>query len=171
MTKAQITTLLGKGSLKPDKDNPNLYTAETVPKPYPDFDDYILIISPEAGLVKIDASTVTLTTNGEGEQLQSEFRKLESALSAKYGEPTGTIDKLKDSGQTTAPRFWMMELRDQDRNLMTYWREPLNEQHIKFIFILAHASSLTTGWVSVAYEFEGFDDYVSTREMKKNAAF
>jgi hypothetical protein len=54
MTREQVVTLVGRDAVKHFKgDLDDIVTLVTAPKPHPDFEEYMLMISPERGLVKI----------------------------------------------------------------------------------------------------------------------
>lgn len=105
MTKEQIMKLLGAGSLI--KADGNVYTFSKVPKPHPLFEEYVLIISPTEGLLKVAAISKDIETSVYGEELKASFEEIRGALTKTYGEGK-TYDFLKYDSIWNEPKDWMM---------------------------------------------------------------
>src|SRR5580704_8987029 len=84
MTKDQIMTLLGRQSLVKVV-NGNVFEFSTAPKPYEAFEFYLVMISPEKGLVKVWAISHDVETSTDGEQLKKKFQEIQAFVSKTYG--------------------------------------------------------------------------------------
>jgi hypothetical protein len=167
MTKAQIAAQVG--SLKDNGDN--FYTTKTAPKPSKEIESYTLQISPKYGLVGIVAATATEQSNDEGTQLKQKFENLQRILMANYGEPEETNNGLVDPDATTAPRFWMMELKDKNRRLESKWRFTSRQDKLVAITVTCMAADIQDGYVLVLYIFEDGEKTVKEEKEKDSSVF
>jgi hypothetical protein len=173
MSKNQVIALVGKSAIQ-DQDNDSL-TLTTAPKPYPDCDGYVVFFSPEKGLLKVVATTSTIKVNDEGDQLKDEFSKLSGILRAKYGDPGHTFDFIRNNDEADE-KYWMMSLLDKERFLAMDWNYGTGEGKDgdtigTGIYIKAVALSLNTGYVTIGYEFPGWNAYVDSKKAQANSSF
>jgi len=117
-TKAELISLLGKRAV--DKDNGDIVLFRTAPKPHPDFKFYAAFFSPTVSLAKVTAGTEIMKVNSFGNELQSKFAEIRSALAMKYGSPED-FDMLKSGSIWKEPKDWMMGLYQKERLLSAYW--------------------------------------------------
>jgi len=186
MTKEQVIKLVGKDRVKTSKDDDDTLVLTTAPKPHPGFGAYFLTFSPEHGLVKIYASGNDIDTNRYGDTVRSTFAETEKALTATYGAPSEEFDFLRSGSAWNGPEDWMTGLQKEERTLSSYWKpdpsrclvaDPLvcqpalNSNHIVVISLHARASSDEIGYLSLAYEFEGYEAYSDAKKAKADKVF
>jgi hypothetical protein len=171
MTREQIVQIVGKVAVVHDaNDAPYLLVLNTAPKPHSAFDQYILVISPKAGLLKVSAVGKTIECDSYGTDLKNAFEGVVSGISKKYGLPKDTLD-----GSTTdlfhEPKDWMIGLRHKDRVLEDFWKfeQPIN--NIRIILVEAQALTTEKGYVRVAAEFTGFSEFVDEMKAKQDENF
>lgn len=172
MTKDQVIKLVGQRALKPDDGDPDdLLTLTTAPKPHPNFEVYLLTISPQRGLVKLSAIGTTIATTRDGDTLKDRFNEISNTLRQTYGTPLSQYD-FADSGSIwNQPEYWMMGLLKHERRLTTFWKLSEDPKHIDMICLEAKALTTTTGYLILGYEFEGFNEYNTLKKEKADTAF
>jgi hypothetical protein len=165
MSKEQIFAIVGKTAVKQDKDDILILT--TAPKPHPEFESYLVCIYRATGITKVSGMSVTVSTNGYGEELRSKFSAYETALTTKYGKPTHTYDFLRTGSIWNEPREYMMGLLKNERTLAAVWEllPGLN------IVEQADALSQESGYVKVTYEFPSFAAWKEQHDKQKDANF
>ncbi len=152
MTKAQIVAIVGTKALT--KVEGDMYTFSTAPTPHPEFEEYLCIISPEKGLLKVIALSKDIETNRFGEAVKEKFEQIQAGITKTYGNGD-SFDRLEDGSLWTDPQDWMMGLLKKDRELVTYWKLTTPQDHITIIALEAKALSMEKGYISLVYEFEG----------------
>lgn len=160
--------LLGKEALK--RSNGNRYVFSSAPKPHELFEEYILLIPPDRGLIKIIAVSQTIRTSVFGDEIRSKFSDIEAAVNKAYGEGQ-RFDFLRSGSIWNEPQDWMMGLLKEERSLETFWTLEKSAHHVTAISLTARALSREAGFISLAYEFEGFADYVEEMKKKKESVF
>ncbi len=138
-------------------------TLNTAPTPHSDFEFYTLFFSPQKGLLKVSAASHDVESADDGSELRATFSRLKSALEAKYG-PAKTLDKCKGSEVACEPQFFMMQLMEKNRTLFALWESPA-------IVLEAKALGIRKGYVTLDYEFPGWDEFVDNVEQKKDSVF
>lgn len=175
MTKAQIIQLVGRSAVIADKTDAlegSDLTLSTVPKPYKEFERYILVISKSDGLLKVLAVGRDFDTSADGEQLRDHYSALLNLLSSSYSSPTESFDFLKDGSIWTDAQDFTMGLLKQDRTLESYWvasKGPALKDSISAINLSANASSRTAGYINLGYEFAGWDAYVDRLKAQEGS--
>jgi len=173
MTREQIVQLVGRGAVVEKQSQGDFLMLTTAPKPNRTFENYILIISPALGLLKVVAVGVTAQTGDSGSELQTLFADVVAGVSQKYGKPTETRDFC--SGNDTEcdnSQFWMMSLKDKNRALASLWDfrdKPFNS--ITAIVVTLKSASISSGYVTVGYEFAGFEQYADSKTAKQNGSY
>ncbi|MGA2388142.1 MAG: hypothetical protein ABSF97_04240 [Candidatus Sulfotelmatobacter sp.] len=167
MTWDQVLSVVGSASLKHAKDN--VYILTTVPKPHPDFDEYVLLFFPPKGLVKMMAYSKKIQTNGWGQEVGSKFEEVYGAMSSKYGSGK-KLDFLRSGSLWEAPQYWMMGLLKDERTLAAYW-DPTPDARVTLISLTAKALAQDEGQLVLMYEFDGFSEYSKAQENKKKDVF
>jgi len=164
MTKDEITTLVGRQSLVKIV-NGNIYEFSTAPRPYEAFEFYLLMISPEKGLVKVWAISRDVDTGTDGEQLKKKFQEIQTFVSETYGKGE-TYDSLKAGSIWSAPKDWMLGLLKEERSLACTWMLTIRKDDITAIRLDTGALSPEKGYVSLGYAFEGFAEYIEAADLK-----
>ncbi len=170
MTKDQVIQLVGKNAVKSRSSDGVTITVTTAPKPYDDFEEYILQFSPDEGLLKIIAVGRTIDTSSDGEQLKDSFDTLHKALVGAFGPAENDFDFLKSGSIWTEGHDFMPGLLHQDRTLASYWNPKNRADRIDEIRLKAVALDYTHGYIALGYEFEGWNEFVDTINAKKNSA-
>src|SRR5438067_137324 len=80
MTKEQVIRLVGQSAVKEITDEGQTIRLTTAPRPHPAFDYYLVVISPDRGLLKIVAVGNTIQTNGYGDDLKSAYNEILDAV-------------------------------------------------------------------------------------------
>jgi hypothetical protein len=169
MTKEQVVKLVGQGAVK-DSDvyGDDVLEVATAPDPHPDFEDYLLVISPKQGLLKIIASGKKVRTTRYGDDLHDLFLETTAALVNIYGPVTNTFDFLASDSTWDEPQDWMMGLVKGERRLISFWvfKTTPRPKHICGITLEAHALSMEKGFLTLRYEFEGSLEYDAAKKAK-----
>lgn len=171
MTKAQVIAKLGKSAVKEDTDIG--LTLNTAINPHPDFAAYIVYFSPDKGLLKIVAYSKDYQTGDDGRALRDKFDFFQQALHEKYGNPIVNDDNCVGGAVSCKDEFFMMDLKDKNRRLVSAWADPTSAMplNVHAIGLEAEATRLNSGYLTMSYEFDGWDSYVDERNRKKNSSF
>ena len=168
MSKADVIKLVGrKAVLKEDGDRLLLSTA---PKPHPSFESYLLVISPDKGLLKIVAMTPAIQSNDFGDEIKSKYDEVQKGLTSVYGNGDAE-DFLQEGSDWTDAKYWMEGLFHEERTLSTIWIFKPVRDHIGAIQVKATAQSIEEGRILLTYEFEGFGDYLKAVKDKQNSVY
>ncbi len=169
MSRAEIIKIVGREAVKESNGN-DVLDLTAAPKSHPDFEEYLLKISPSSGLLKVIAVSKDIETDDYGIEVQDSFHRIESAISAKYGEPKDRFDRhLGDLFEKQSQ--WMMALLEKNRVLSTYWfpNPPING--VAAIALEAKALDSKKAYVTVGFEFVGWHDYVEAKKAGSDATF
>ena len=153
-------------------DSPFMYTAKTLSNGHPDFESYSIILTPQQGLCKIQAGGKDVKTSSFGSELKEKHNDFVKALTNKYGSPGNNFDYLKSGSIWKDRQDWMMSLLKKERRLASYWASPERTDlpdSISGIELEAAASSGSTGYIRLGYEFDNFDACIAVVEEKKNS--
>jgi hypothetical protein len=124
----------------------------------------------EKGLLKVVASSNNIDTNDFGEALKDKFEQIQAGLSKAYG-PGKSYDFLQAGSIWNEPQDWMMGLLKHERTLATYWELSARQDHVTTIALEAVALSREKGYISLGYEFEGFEQYMDKKKEKQDNVF
>jgi len=169
LTRSDIIKLVGEHAIEASKES--TLTLTTVPNPYPEFEKYIAMISPEKGLLKIVAIGRNIDTNSFGEELHDKLIEIRDAVAKTYGEPK-TLDFVRSGSIWNEPRDWMMGLLKKERTLTAYWDlRSSTPNHITLVDLQAKALSMDKGYLTLSYEFEGWEAFVDSQKSKTDSVF
>jgi len=163
MSLDEVTAVCGQA---PEEANGNFYKV-IPPKPHPDFDIYVVEISPTYGVHFIKAIGKTITTSVYGDEIKNTFTKLVGSLDKTYGKGT-VYDFLRSGSIWDEPNYWMMGLLKQERYLMAYWEKDTGEPfpgNIRNIGLGTKALSTESGYISLEYYSK--DNKAAEEEAKK----
>jgi hypothetical protein len=169
MTKDAVIKLVGKDAVKEDKGDTLIL--RTAPRPHELFESYIVIISPERGLLKVLASSQDINTSRYGDEIKAQFEIIRKGLENVYGEPTDTLDFLRAGSIWNEPRDWLMGLLKKERTLEVFWGFKPPKQHLTTVDLEATALTTETAYLRLSYEFEGWTQYLEERRAKKSDVF
>ena len=111
--------------------------------------------------------------NDEGDQLREEFEKVETALISVNGTP-GTRFQFVDEGGDTDSQFWMLTLSQGERHMEDSWHYDKGQgggATVTGINVSAKAAGINHGYVSVCYEFPGWNQFVDALNAKQSTVF
>ena len=170
MTKAQLITAIGQKAITEEKDD--VLVLSTAPNPHSSFDSYMVLISPDKGLLKVVAEGLTISVNDEGDQLKDEFEKIYDGLISKYGKGK-RYDFVEGGEANREAEFWMVTLLHGERTLRVDWNydDKTGGNTQTGIALEANALSINKGYISVTYEFPGWNAYAEARKAKQDSVF
>lgn len=171
MTKEQVIQKLGKTALV--KDSGVNVTFSSAPNPHPDFEMYVLAFSPQKGLLKITALSKDIETSDDGAELRTKFDAFLGALREKYGKADKDFDFCKGNDVECRSEYFMLTLKGKNRYLNSFWsRSKANlPPHLYTIGIEAVAMGINKGYIELAYEFDGWNEFVDEINKKRNSTF
>jgi hypothetical protein len=168
MTKEQVTEAVGQSAVEMIASD--TFQVTTAPKPYEEFDYYILVISPTRGLLNIAAVGKHIQTTVFGDEIREAFYGVESTVNKRYGDPFQVDDFVRSGSIWTASEDWMMGLVKQERRLFSIWTR-VNTNHITTIALSACADSTDAGYFILVYSFEGFREYNAAKKATAGKVF
>lgn len=144
----------------------------TVPKPHAALEFYSLIFSPKTGLLKVVAYGKDIKISVYGEAVRSAFVEIRDAIANSYGPADINVDNLKRGSIWNEPGEWMMALYKAERLLLVGWgtKTTLPNQLLGIV-LEAKALSTEKGFLSLAYEFNGWNEYVDEMKKKESTVF
>jgi hypothetical protein len=167
MTKQHIIDLVGHGQVIEDKGP--ILRVHTVPRSHPEFESYTLFISPTQGLLKINAIGKDVATSGDGEEIKDDFSKIHAALVTAYGPARDDLHNLKSGSLWDKPEDFMMGIVQKDRFETAFWFPVGRPDKITSIAEDLLATSSSSGYLVVGYEFEGWTDFADELTNKQDS--
>ena len=176
MTRQQVIQLVGSGAIKPrDSDSPpELMVLTTAPKPHSAYHDYALYFSPTMGLLKVAAQGDIMHSDDYGIEIQRAFEETVKGVSSRYGPPTSTFNNCTGDDFYCKEQNWTYALYRKNRTLSSYWMPDEGYKQIgevTTINVEAVPVSTNGAFISVAFEFSGWHEYVEARKAKANSAY
>jgi hypothetical protein len=135
MTEDEIAKLIGRESIITFEDH--VMAVMTAPRPDAEFDAYELVISPNAGLVKVMAVGTVIANKQDMTRQYLEMRK---RVSRAYGPPTLSAVRNGTVG--------------------TQWRSP--KPQIANILLIVNGR-LSKLYLALTFEFDGFAEYEASK--------
>jgi hypothetical protein len=152
MKRSEVIRLWGEGSATPP-DHPDTVFLLTAPNPHPSFKAYILIFSPQDGLLKVGALEKAMHVDLYGTELRQAFNDVVEGLSHKYGSPE------------------VVDTYQNNRVLDGFWSLAKHVDHVTSIHLTAKELSAEKGVVSLEFEFEGFEEYEKNRKSNEDKSY
>lgn len=143
------------------------------PKVHPSFDVYVALISPTLGVYKIVAFGKSKTVSSFGTELKSDFDKIRKQIEVVYG-PSKVFDFLKYGSIWKEPNDWMMGLKQKERTLVAFWDDETGadmSSTVANIMLEANATSSSSGYLSLSYEFDNAQVAFDEREASESSVF
>lgn len=136
------------------------YLTDSVPHPYPAFQRYVLVITPQRGLCRVVAISGAFEDDPAGTATMKAFAGLQTALTEKYGKPR-VFDLLLGSSTLKAPAEWMAAVYKQERIVSAFWQggsaaAPLGPG-LTAIGLEVKAVSPSSGYLTLGYDAVFFD--------------
>ena len=126
-------------------------------------------IVPGKGLLKV-AFLFRVTSNTYGDGVKEKFHDLRAILSEKYGKGE-TADYLKEDSQWKEPHFWMQTLADKERVLQWTLIGGITKNELANIGLSTIGSTAFEAYISLFYEFEGWNEHTQARDKKEAEQF
>ena len=171
MTKQQIIDKLGSGAIQESKGD--VLTLKKAPLSHSGFEQYMVIVDPKRGLVKLVAIGKNVSTSVYGDELKDAFNEMEKSIISAYGE-SKRFDYLKTDSIWNEPKDFMAGLLNKERTLESFWPNDdatkLKGQ-VSTINLEAKALDQQTGYLILGYEFVGFHEYSEEQKNKENQVF
>jgi hypothetical protein len=169
MTPEQVTNLVGAAAITntmPDQLGGVQYTLSTAPSPHREFQQYVLVFSKESGLLRVVAIGKNLETSSDGLQLRDHYDSLCTAMKTTY-ELERQLDFSRPGSLLNKPRDFMMGLLENDRVLAAFFKDGQGGQ----VIIEPAATDNSTGYITVSYEYQGWDEYFDRIRAREAYAF
>ncbi len=131
---------------------PGFYSVKP-PSPHPDFDSYVVQVSPRYGTHFIKAIGRRVETPGDGSALREAFSDVVTGLEKTYGKGEA-LDYLQKGSAWPGADNWMISLLKKERVLLAFWKERKNAAYpgnVASIGAMAVADSTGSGFVMVEY--------------------
>lgn len=144
--------------------NNDVYILRTAPDHHRDVDFYVVKIHKDEGLYVIKAMFNDVKCNDYGDQLKDKFAETRRGLIQQYGQPTHDFDFVRSGALWDEDRYFMRAISEEQRYLAAGWTkgdEPLIGKLVQ-IELTTNAFREYAQWygfVSVAYFFEGHEQY------------
>lgn len=159
--------------VRPAEGAPGVYTLARAPNPQSEFESYGAVMSPTRGLCKVVGIGRDVPTSDFGDQIRAAFASLSTLLENKYG-PGENYDQVNEGSIWSAPRYWMMALRQGDRQLFTVWMADRGADLPPNLSGIALETKVTTrgvAYLRLSYEFATFDTCQQELEQSRSSAF
>jgi hypothetical protein len=167
MSQQAITGLVGP--LK--NEGVNLYTTSTAPNPYPNVGGYSLTISPTQGLLRVQAETNDIETDGDGADLIAQFHAIETELTKQYGKPTRQDDSLKPGSIWAGLDEWTISYLKKERTLSSHWIFPNPAGCVTAIELTAIVINANNGAIAMDFQLKGYSAAQPSQTGKKTIAY
>lgn len=109
----QIETVLGKLSVL----KPSIFMTSSVPGDLPGLDTLTLVVTPNQGLCRIQATSGLLTASSDGAEVRRRFDELRDRLEARFGDYR-LVDTLIGAGDG---KPFIAQLLSRERALLAVW--------------------------------------------------
>jgi hypothetical protein len=142
-------------------------------RPHPYFTQYVAWIDEKEGLNYIKAIGSDISTNGYGFEICSKYDSLEAALCKTYGK-CNRLSILLPESIWNDPDDWMTALEKKERYLMTTWskkNESTLPEEIVGIYMAATATSTSSGYICLEYEFSNHEKVSSSQKEVEDSVF
>jgi hypothetical protein len=144
----------------------------TPPQPNPEFDSYMVIATPHFGVCKISAFGRDHDNDADGSDIKITFADIRVKLAAKYGN-SQDWDFPHAGDLWTEPQDFAMGLKTQSYTLASTW-DPEHGATLPAdtanIMLEAHASSMSTTYLSLGYESKTFSACKAEHDAKGDSA-
>ena len=164
---------LGAYGIRPLEGVPAVYSLARAPNPQGEFESYGAVVSPTRGLCKVVGVGRNVATSEFGDQIRAAFTSLETLLENKYG-PGERYDAVKEGSIWSEPGYWMMALREGDRQLATTWMASRGADlppNLSGIGLETKATTRGNAYLRLSYEFASFDACRAEIEQGRSSAF
>ncbi|BET27620.1 hypothetical protein EV673_1707 [Limnobacter thiooxidans] len=139
---------------------PFKFMLKNPPRPHPAFNNYLVQVTPKAGLSWIKAIGPGIKTNDYGFALADAFKEMEAKLTKTYSRCRQNDFLLPDS-IWNEPKDWMTALEKKERVLASIWdreAQSMLPEAIESIYLLAHAEETDSGYLTLEYHLKNHEE-------------
>lgn len=151
----------------------NKVILDSVPKPHPLFDLYLVWTSDSTGVCMVTAMSKEFDNDRFGANVRSEFEKISTALKGLYGDPE-RIDFLKSGGIWDDPDEWVMSIRQNERvfgDVFENVRQTDAGSNLTGLEMQISAFASDTSVIRLQYQFDNFEECTSAIDNEANSSF
>jgi hypothetical protein len=144
-----------------------------VPKPHPDFETYVVEISPNSGVCFVKAISKDVVTSVYGTELKIKFGELRSQIETVYGK-SNLMEMLRSGSIWRESNEYMMGLLKKERILAASWESKSGasmKAGLAQAFLGASALSQEKGYFSLEYYFDNQSQCETEIKAKKSSVF
>lgn len=142
------------GDLSPVR--PAVFMTSSVPGDLPHLETLSLVITPNQGLCRAQATTALFPSTADGAEVRRRFAELQEQLSRTYGEPS-----LLDTAEAkSAEGGWMADLRQRRAALVAVWNAAAGAElghNLESVTLSARALKDDEGFLTVDYVYTIWD--------------
>lgn len=176
------TTLVGQGSpfgismgqsienLSCENLEDNAYRCDTLPKPHPDMEFYVVWYHPDTGITSVRGVTETIENDRRGHSVSGQVDKLANQISGRYGQWDDQVDKNYDDLYDEADE-WAMSMARGERFYFYHWKDKITFPDIKSIEVSAEALSNHETYTKVTFIFSNNEILIQIEEEEGQDAF
>lgn len=135
-------------------EEPNMYMCDTVPRPHPAFESYLIYHVDGVGICAVTAMGVDVLTSRTGFDLRSAADSLMEQVTTQYGAGK-KVDGILPSSIWHEPGDWTMSIIERDRMYGMLWSANsgfIESNGIQGMAVMAKALSPTKGYVTYTIE-------------------
>jgi hypothetical protein len=171
MSKQQVIAIIGQSAIIDQDVAFGEIRVRTVPKPHSYFERYDLYFSPMVGLVRVEAIGRDIQSSGDGAAVKEQYNALRAALTEVYGTGEEMVNNPSD-GMWTEEKYFLMAILKKERFCNTFWMFKGQVPRADYVTALdeeLRATSADNGYVTVDYEFSGWEAFVDQVQAKQNS--
>jgi hypothetical protein len=161
-TRTEIITAVGKDNIL--KQSGDILEVAASPKPDPNFETFLLILSPKQGLVKLIATGKDIDGDSAGRVMKTQFAAMKTDLNKGYGDPSDNFDFLDVKATHRSANQFMLSLTNNERSLATYWTKKDFGNQITSVSLEGNGLGSDKGYLSLEYEFAGYHNYLLSKK-------
>jgi hypothetical protein len=161
-TRSEIITAVGKDNIL--KQSGDILEVAASPKPDPNFETFLLILSPKQGLVKLIATGKDIDGDSAGRVMKTQFATMKTDLGKGYGDPSDNFDFLDVKATHRSANQFMLSLTNNERSLATYWTKKDFGNQITSVSLEGNGLGSDKGYLSLEYEFAGYHNYLLSKK-------
>ncbi|MCH9651038.1 MAG: hypothetical protein K0U98_22635 [Deltaproteobacteria bacterium] len=138
--------------------NPFTYVADSLPGSHGELETFAMVITPEEGLCRLQATSAVIVDGGDGTVVREKFDRLFEVLWGTHGKHQVVSTLLADSAYQ-APHEWMTALLEKEQVLMTLWTLDDGSKlsgGLESIVLSARALKPTEGFLNIDYTFSNW---------------
>ena len=135
------------------------YKITSMPKNSRMFESYVVRVTPKNGLCYLKAIGVDINTSRYGNDIRTQFERVNSALKKKYTSGTD-YDFLSVGSIWDEPEDFMMGLVKEERYLAASYDDEEGSKMVEDVqaaYLSAYGLSMDKGYLAIDYQFRNYD--------------